>query len=215
MSTATILLGIIFVALYAAFLVWYGGQDKPLSAREVDTLLTEMQKRAGKQVQTEEEAPLLKQFRELAKSDDGGEYYMVNLLKFREKALYPVGSLYNDDPLAANNRYNRAIIPLLLKHGGMPVFDSRAQGRFIHPDDAEDWDHVAMVRYRSRRDMLKMALELAGSGADIHKWAALEKTQVFPVKSLFNLTFIRGIVAVLLFVIALISKLILMGIGIQ
>ena len=174
-----------------------------------------MQKRAGKQVQTEEEAPLLKQFRELAKSDDGGEYFMVNLLKFREKAFYPAGSPYNNDPLAANNRYNRAIIPLLLKHGGMPVFDSRAQGRFIHPDDAEDWDHVAMVRYRSRRDMLNMAIEIAGKGVDIHKWAALEKTQVFPVKPLFNLTFIRGIVAVLLFVIALISKLILMGIGIQ
>ncbi|WP_345101665.1 hypothetical protein [Candidatus Villigracilis vicinus] len=31
-----------------------------------------------------------------------------------------------------------------------------------------------MVRYRSRRDMLKMAVEIAGLGFDIHKWASLE-----------------------------------------
>jgi hypothetical protein len=129
---------------------------------------------------------------------------MVNLLKFRKKALYADGSSYDDDPMAANARYNRAIIPLLLKHGGIPVFDSLVQGRFIHPDGADDWDHVAMVRYRSRRDMLKMAIEVAGRGVDVHKWAALEKTQVFPVKPLVNLIFIRLTVAVLLFVIALI-----------
>jgi len=82
MSTATILLGIIFVALYAAFLIWYGGQGKPLSAREVDNLLAEMQKRAGKPAQTEEEAPLLKQFRELAKSDDGGDGYWDSIKSY-------------------------------------------------------------------------------------------------------------------------------------
>jgi hypothetical protein len=70
-----------------------------------------------------------------------------------------------------------------------------------------DWDHVAMVRYRSRRDMLKMAAEIAGLGVDIHKWASLEKTQVFPVKPLFNLNFIRVMVAVVLFAIAMLIHL--------
>ena len=61
---------------------------------------------------------------------------------------------------------------------------------------------MAMVRYRSRRDMLKMAIEVAGKGVDIHKWAALEKTQVFPVRPLVSLVFIRATVAMMLFVIA-------------
>jgi hypothetical protein len=198
MSTGTILLGIIFCALYALFLIWYGGRGKPLSAEEVDKLLSEMQKRAGKPVQTDEEPPILRQFRELAKSDDGREYYMVNLLKFRKKALYPAGSPYDDDPLAANNRYNRAIIPLLLKHGGVPVFDSHVLGRFIHPDHAEDWDHVAMVRYRSRRDFLRFALAIERADIAVHKWAAIEKTHVFPVKPLVSLIFVRGAVGVAL-----------------
>ena len=211
MISGAILVAVAFVALYVAFLVWYGGRGKPLSDAEVDALLAEMRKRAGKQGQAGGESPILQQFRDLARSDDGRDYYMVNLLKFRKTALYPAGSPYGDDPMAANARYNRAIIPLLLKHGGHPVFDSLVQGRFIHPDGADDWDHVAMVRYRSRRDMLKMAIEIAGKGVDIHKWAALEKTQVFPVRPLVSLVFIRATVAVLLLAIAVLLHLLLSG----
>jgi hypothetical protein len=49
--------------------------------------------------------------------------------------------------------------------------------------------------------MLKMAVEIAGFGFDIHKWAALEKTQVFPVKPIVSLFFVRGMVAVILLVV--------------
>ena len=197
MPTATIALSIVFVLLYFAFLFWYGGKSKPLSESEVESLLAEIKHRAGRQDQTDE-SPLLQQFRELTKNDDGREYYMVNLLKFRKKALYPEGSSFGDDPIAANDRYSRAIVPLLLKHGGHPVFQGKVQGRFLHPVGADDWDQVGIVRYRSRRDMLKMAAEIAGLGVDIHKWASLEKTQVFPVKPMVNLFFIRGVVALLL-----------------
>jgi hypothetical protein len=207
MSAETIIILAIFILLYVAFLLWYGGRGKPLSQAEVDALLLEMQRQAGKQEQVETESPILQQFRELTKNDDGQEYYMVNLLKFRKKALYQDGISFGNDPLAANGRYNRAIIPLLLKHGGIPVFDSLVQGRFIHPEAVDEWDHVAMVRYRSRRDMLKMAVEIAGLGVDVHKWASLEKTQVFPVKPLFNLDLIRVMVAVVLFAVAMLITL--------
>jgi hypothetical protein len=210
MAMETIILAAALIILYAAFLIWYGGRGKPLNQEELEALLAEMKRRAGKQGQ-DEEGSILQQFRELAQSDDGGAYYMVNLLKFRKKALYPAGSAYGDDPLAANERYNRAIIPLLIKHGGHPVFLSQVQGRFIHPAASEPWDQVAMVRYRSRRDMLKMAIEIAGLGVDIHKWAALEKTQVFPVKPLISLAFIRGIAAVILMGIPLAIHLVVSG----
>lgn len=200
MSTELIIIIVVFVLLYLAFLFWYGGKGKPLTAIEVNALLAEIKRRAGKQ-DSEEESPILQQFRELTKNDDGREYYMVNLLKFRKKALYPKGSSFGDDPMAANDRYNRAIIPLLLKHGGHPIFLGQVLGRFIHPDSADDWDQVGMVRYRSRRDMLKMAVEIAGLGFDVHKWAALEKTQVFPVQPIVSLFFVRGMVAVILLIV--------------
>ncbi len=36
MTTGTIILTAVFVALYAAFLVWYGGRGKPLSQAELN-----------------------------------------------------------------------------------------------------------------------------------------------------------------------------------
>ncbi len=46
-----------------------------------------MQKQAGRQEQADGESPILQQFRDLTQNDDGREYYMVNLLRFRKKAL--------------------------------------------------------------------------------------------------------------------------------
>ncbi|RPH59255.1 MAG: hypothetical protein EHM81_08570 [Chloroflexi bacterium] len=193
------------ILLYLIFLFWYGGRGKPLTQVEVESLLAEMKRRAGKKSQPAE-SPLLDQFRELTKNDDGREYYMVNLLKFRQKALYPAGSPFDDDPLAANARYSRAILPLLLKHGAHPVFLGQVQGRFLHPVGADDWDLVGIIRYRSRRDMLKMAVEVAGLGVDIHKWAALEKTQVFPVRPYIHIAFVRAAVGVFLLVAAVLLQ---------
>ncbi len=203
-----LVLCLLAVLLYAAFLLWYGGRSKPLSEDEVKCFLAELQQRAAKQGRAEEVERVLQEFRTLASSDDGREYYMVNLLKFRRQALYRSGSPYNDDSLAANRRYDRAIIPLLIKHGGHPVFAGQVQGRFIHPAGTDDWDRVAMVRYRSRRDMLKMALEVAEKGIDMHKWASLEKTQVFPVRPLIHLPALRLAVALILVGIALLPHLV-------
>jgi hypothetical protein len=121
--------------LYLLFLLWYGGRGRPLTQAEVESLLAEMKRRTGKESQAEE-SPLLNQFRELTKNDDGREFYMVNMLKFRQKALYPAGSPFDADPLAANARYSRAILPLLLKHGGHPVFLGPVLGRFLQPGGA-------------------------------------------------------------------------------
>ena len=38
MTTGSILVAVVFAALYVAFLVWYGGKGKPLSHAEVDAL---------------------------------------------------------------------------------------------------------------------------------------------------------------------------------
>jgi hypothetical protein len=84
MPDASIVLLIVFVMLYLAFLFWYGGISKPLSQAEVESMLAEIKRRGGKQSQ-EGEPPLLQQFCDLAKSDDGREFYMVNLFKFRKK----------------------------------------------------------------------------------------------------------------------------------
>jgi len=203
MQNIQILPLIALAILYIIFLVWYGGRGRPLTQAEVDSWLTEIKRRAGNPAQAGE-SPLLDHFRDMTKNDDGREFFMVNLMKFRQKALYPAGSPFDDDPMAANARYSRAILPLLLKHGGHPVFLGQVQARFLHPDRADDWDQIGIVRYRSRRDLLKMAVEVAWLGVDLHKWAALEKTQVFPVRPIINLIFMRVLIFLLLAALAVI-----------
>jgi hypothetical protein len=136
--------------LYVLFLPWYGGRGSPMSSPEVERLLERVRQNA--EAAGAPSAPdLLPSLREVAKDDDGREFVMVNLIRYRTKAVYPPGWNYGDDPHAADARYNRAVVPLLLKRACIPGFLARSAGRFLAPDGSEPWDCVALVRYRSRR----------------------------------------------------------------
>lgn len=124
---------------------------------------------------------------------------MQNLVRYRPKALYPAGYNYSDDPREADKRYGKSIMGDLLRHGNVLLFVARRSGNFITPDEADAWHYVAMVRYRSRRDFLKFARDSSSSDKFVHKWAAIEKTHVFPVKPLISLFAVRTLIALLLF----------------
>lgn len=182
--------------VYLAFFLWYGGRGEPLTPVEREAYrarLTELAERRG-----EANPELLEAFESLFSQDDGDEYFMVNLMKFREKAVYPEGYDYDDDVEAAAARYSAAVIPALLKRGSIPILVADVQGRFIDFEGADEWDQVGIVRYRSRRDMIEMALELGERDLGVHKWASIEKTHVFPAKPVIDFVFVRGAVAALL-----------------
>jgi hypothetical protein len=71
-------------------------------------------------------------------------------------------------------------------------------GRFIELPGAPDWHYVAMVRYRSRRDFLRFAIDIEREDVVLHKWAAIAATHVFPVRPLISLVFVRSAVAVVI-----------------
>ena len=54
MITPHIAISIVFILLYLAFLIWYGGKSKPLTQADVEFLLAEIKKRAGKQEAVDE-----------------------------------------------------------------------------------------------------------------------------------------------------------------
>ena len=185
--------------LYVLFFLWFGGAGDPLSTQEADEILSEIRARA-EAANGHHDGDLLESFRVLTREDDGREFYMLNLMRFREKALYPKGSPYGDDPIEAANRYNAVVIPALLKRGSLPILLGSYVGPFIPSTAPTDrWDQIGIVRYRSRRDMLDMAKELSSSGGGEHKWASLEETIVFPMEPIVDFVFVRGLVFVLLF----------------
>ncbi len=182
--------------LYLVFWLWWGGSGEPLSDAEAADYLSRLEAVGAKS--SRRDPKTLEAFRVLATQDDGNEYLMINLMKYREKALYPSGYDYDDDVEAAARRYSRAGVPLLLKHGSAPILLARVQGHFLDFEGADEWDDVGIVRYRSRRDMFEFALELSAKGQAVHKWASIEKTHVFPAESVISLAMVRTLVASLL-----------------
>ena len=182
----TLALGIAvpLLAVYGLFLLWYGGHGKPMTQAEIDHFMAEV----GALIQDD---AAVQELRNLVASDDGKEFVMQNLVRYRAKALYPPGYDYGDDPRAADRRYGKAVIGPLLRHGSLILFVAKRTGTFIEPDGADAWHYVAMVRYRSRRDFLRFALATQRDDIFVHKWAALEKTHVFPVKPLISLFPVR------------------------
>lgn len=189
--TLALAIAIPLLAVYGLFLVWYGGRGQPLSPAEIDQFMKELG------AHTTDEA-VLQELQTLIAGDDGKEFVMQNLVRYRPKALYPPGYDYGDDPRAADRRYGKAVIGPLLRNGSLILFIAKRIGTFIEPEGADAWHYVAMVRYRSRRDFLRFALATQRDDIFVHKWAALEKTHVFPVKPLVSLVFVRATVAGLL-----------------
>lgn len=192
--SAPLAIFLLVAVTYLAFHLWYGGRGKPLTPAEIETFLAALAQR----VEHTPDPGVLDEVRRLVSNDDGREFVMQNLARYRTKALYPPGYTFDDDPRAADRRYGKAIISRLLRYGNLPVFIAPRIGSFIHPAGADDWHYVAMVRYRSRRDFLRFALAIERDDITVHKWAALEKTHVFPVRPLLSLVFVRGFVATVL-----------------
>ena len=190
--TIASIIALVGVLLFALFWVWYGGSGKPLTEQEITEGLQAL--RANN-----DDAEKIAEVEQLLRKDDGKEFVMQNLVRYRPKALYPPAYAHlGDDPRAADKRYGKAIVWPLIKNGNVMIFIARRSGSFIEPHGADAWHYVAMVRYRSRRDFLRFAVETERSDLFVHKWAAIEKTHVFPVKPLISLVFVRGAVAALL-----------------
>ena len=168
----------ISISIYIVFILWYGGYGKPMTDEKAEELIQRIWQKAELSENPDQEMinKTVSDFRELCKSDDGKAFYMVNLIRYKKEIVDGV------DPMVENRKYMKGIIPLLFKYGGHPMFISNYMGRFIHPEGNDDWDDIVIIRYRSRKDMIKMAGDAAKLNLGNTKYSAIDKTQVFPVK---------------------------------
>ena len=186
--------------LYLIFWLWYGGNGHPMSSQEIEEALHKLRSTDSSRDNAEE----IEDVRQLLMSDDGKEFVMQNLVRYRAKALYPEGYHFSDDPREADKRYGKSIMGDLLRYGNLLIFIARKSGDFVKPEGADAWHYVAMVRYRSRRDFVRFATRANQADKFMHKWAAIEKTHVFPVKPLISLFAVRTLVGLSLITLGLI-----------
>ena len=110
---------------------------------------------------------------QLLEKGPDGPVFMVNLLKFKDKAEYDDGRETDLSGRDAYMIYGRAVADILPKFGGRAVF--AADVTFLALGDVEElWDEVAIAMYPSRADMVRMSLSEEWREAAIHRSAGLK-----------------------------------------
>ena len=182
---------------YAAFCWWYTNTDGPLSASEIERFVEAMRSDGA----TPERIERLRRFME---EDDGSQFLMVNVLDLAADPA-PVAGVPADEPTATvMARYMEHMYPELLKRASHPVFAGDAVFRAMDMvgveglDTADRWTEAALVRYRSRRDLLEIGLAPVFADKHVFKVAAVEKTIAYPVEPTLYLSDLRLLLFLLL-----------------
>ena len=87
--------------------------------------------------------------------DDGVPIYMVNLLRFRERAQYADDRASNISGEEAYHLYAAGVIECLAKVGGSVQFAGDVR-RLVIGEVDDLWDEVAIAMYPNRAAMLQM-----------------------------------------------------------
>ena len=101
-----------------------------------------------------------------------GPIYMVNLLKFKERAIYEDGRDTDSSGEAAYQLYANAVSQLLKKFGGGGMFSATVERLML--GEVEDlWDKVAIAVYPSRAAMMDMMRSSEMQEISVHRAAGL------------------------------------------
>ena len=189
--------------VYAVFFAWYTNLAGPLDADEIAHYLHRFE--------SAELAPeRIAKLRRFMEEDTGDDFYMVNVLDLRAEPER-VGEVQpGETSEQVMDRYMAHMYPELFRRACHPVIYGPAVAPALDLagiEGAEEWTAAAMFRYRSRRDMLDIATNPAFRANHRYKIAALDKTIAYPIEPLINLGEPRFLVALILLVIALGSKL--------
>ena len=117
--------------------------------------------------------PTQEQIAELTQGEGDRPIYMVNLLKFKEKAEYEDGRETDMTGQEAYGIYAVEVVAHLEKVGGRPVIAGQVTG--LRLGQVEDlWDTVAIAMYPNRKAMLTMMMDADYQKSAVHRAAGLE-----------------------------------------
>lgn len=164
----------VLAGIYGLFLGWHTSFQGPLTKTELDAYIARL---------SAEDLEGIVDARAFFENDDGKSFYMFNMMELRATAQYPDGRVATAQD--ANEAYGSAVLPLLIARGSYPVMVTDRVATFLNQmtdPAAGQFDQIALVRYRSRRDLLDMITSDDFNAAVVHKWAALERTIVAPTR---------------------------------
>lgn len=112
-------------------------------------------------------------FQAMMEKGPDGPIFMVNLLKFKDKAEYDDGRPCDLSGREAYMIYGRAVSELLPKFGGRGIFAGDVT--FLALGQVEElWDEVAIAMYPDRASMVRMSLSEDWRAIAVHRSAGLK-----------------------------------------
>ena len=170
---------------YLVFLGWHENWRGPLTESEIAIFTARAQSINGLS------AEQLAHFEMFMRDDDGGEFFMLNLM------LFPDGKIAHPDtgapiePRTLVQSYSRPFIKQLLLRGGHPTLLMMRHGGDVDSwgstaESGAQWGVTNVMRYRSRRDLANMAAMSAFAGIHQFKRAAILENISYPNKMMMT-----------------------------
>jgi hypothetical protein len=174
---------LVLAVLYAAFTGWYTSCSGPLTPDEVDAYVARLMERGAR------DPARLALWRRFLETDTGDDFAMWNAVLLRDDpgAVEGVASGGTSEEMLA--RYTEPFLGAALLRAAHPVILGSAASDALDVwgiEGAERWTTGALVRYRSRRDVIELALHALQSDVHRFKVAAMEKTIAFPLDPWFQ-----------------------------
>jgi hypothetical protein len=164
--------------VYAAFWAWYVGFRRPLGRSEVDGYLAKIA--PGLAVDLERRDHM----RAFLESDDGGEFFMVNLIRLQPEPVRPPDGGPPAPAARVLQGYTGPFLRALFRRAGHPALAGRAAAGYLEAWGVEKnpgWTMAGIIRYRSRRDLIELATMPQFAPIHAFKNAAMSNTLAFPI----------------------------------
>ena len=173
----------VLAIFYLAFFSWYTSFGGPLTAAEIERYISVLAAGVG-------DPEPLATWRAFMESDTGDDFAMLNVMELRETPEQVEGVRPGDTTAEVLARYTGPFLGAAFRSAAHPVLMGQAAAGAMDLwgiEGAREWTAGALLRYRSRRDLMEQAV--FASSLDIHRFktAALTKTIAFPIDPWFQL----------------------------
>lgn len=119
----------------------------------------------------------------LTKDSSTAKIAMLNLLKFRKKALYKDGRIDDISGREAYLRYANAMTAIVEREGGRMLFSGRIAGVVVG-EVGDVWDVAAVMEYPSRAAFQRIVTLPEVQEISVHREAGLEGQLLIMTESL-------------------------------
>lgn len=194
--TATKWVWLVCGVVYVAFFSWYTSFGGPLTDAEIEHYMSKFVA-TNPNMNAQAQARL----RRFMQEDTGDDFAMLNVIDMYDTPLPIAGVAPGESSGDVLNKYMAYMYPALFSRACHPVMAGSAANLamdLMNAPGMEAWTTGALMRYRSRRDLVEIASNPAFQGSHEFKVAAMHKTIAFPLDPWFHLGDPRLLLALIL-----------------